>query len=160
MFNFRGDQIRRERLRKEEEERAQFKQAYTRNLILIILSLGAVTTIFLFTRILAPIPQDPEAARIERILEEKMPPADFTVNIRKSFEPPEIEVNVLTDGPPEDIEAFIAGIQRIIYHEAVLERGFVTVRLQERLKNDGATSVASLAVRRTSISEIRETLEH
>jgi hypothetical protein len=149
----------RERMRSQQEDRARLRSIYTRNTILIILSLGAAISVFLLTRFLATERVDPEAERLEKVLQEALPAASFTVTIDQSAQMPEIGIRAVVSKAPDDIDGFITRIEDTVYHESGYRQGFVAIRLFERLREGDANALASLAARRTSISEIGKSIE-
>jgi len=149
----------RDRKLEEEEERARLKRIYTRNLILIILSLGAAITIFIFTRLYLPQQKHPQSILLEEALHKAFPQDSFSVSIDESGNLPDIEISAVVATAPLDIDAYIAHIEKVIYDDAEFDRGMVVIRLLERLQANNGTELASLAVRRTSLTEIEKNAE-
>ncbi|HUX06112.1 MAG TPA: hypothetical protein VMX35_02270 [Acidobacteriota bacterium] len=141
------------------EERARLRRVYSRNLILIILSLGLAIAIFIFTRFFASEPMHPQAVKLQGFLHEAIPQVSFSVSIEEAGGVPDIEITAVFDKAPADLKALIARVEKVIYHNAGFDRAIVIIRLMERLQSGDDTELASLAVKRTSLSEMQRDAE-
>ena len=151
-------------IREEQLDRERIRRVYGRNLILIILSLGAAIAVFLVTRLLLPSNdhgiRNPLEVKIENSLARAITAADFMVSIKRREGSAYFDVTAVLDEPPANPDGLIARIEAIIYDDARESRGDVVIRLILRLPNvDGGEEDAALAVQRTTIEEIRRKLE-
>ena len=157
----------RERLSQEQRDNERIRRIYSRNLILIIVSLAAALLVFLVTKFFGPGAREqirnPEETRLVAELTRAIEGVDFDVRINKERSgDTSIAVNAIPDKAARSdrqIERLFARTGAIVYDQSRLDSAHVTITIFERLGSGNREELAVVAVRQTTLAEISRSEE-